>query len=151
MIIDNIKNASKYYGLSPNISTALRFLQANDLTAKEPGRYEIDGSKVYVMVQRYGSRTLAESKWEAHRNYIDIQYVADGIERMGYAYIGDMTVTKPYDPEGDYLLLDGAGSMLTCPKGTFVIFGPEDAHMPGVAAGASVPVVKLVFKAKVEK
>ena len=150
MIVDNIKNAGKYFGLSANIAKALKFLQENDMSSKEPGKYEIDGSNVFVLVQKYNSKPLSEGKWEVHRKYTDIQFVADGIEQLGYAYIGNMKPTTEYDPDGDILFLQGEGSMLTCGKGTFIIFEPDDAHMPGIAAGPSAPVSKLVFKVRVE-
>jgi beta-galactosidase beta subunit len=35
MIKDNLKNASKYYNLSPQIEMALRFLTDNDLNARK--------------------------------------------------------------------------------------------------------------------
>ncbi len=71
------------------------------------------------------------------------------MEQMGYAWIKTLNVTKEYDSAGDYLLLDGKGCMLTCNKGTFAVFGPEDAHMPCIAIDAPRPIVKVVVKVRV--
>ena len=149
MITDNIKNAGLYFGMGERIKKALVFLQETDFSKMEPGRCEIDGSSLYALIQKYDTKPVTEGKWEAHRKYIDIQYVAEGMEQMGYAYAGSLEVTKEYDPEGDYLLLQGNGSMVVCSSGTFSIFGPEDAHMPCIAVSAPMPVRKVVVKVRV--
>ena len=148
MITDNIKNAGLYYGIGTKMEKALKYLQENDFSKMETGKYEIDGSDVFALVQKYDSKPIADGKWEAHRNYIDVQYVANGAEQMGYAYLGALKVTKEYDPAGDYLLLDGEGVMLQCTQGTFAVFGPEDAHMPCIAIEAPQTIIKVVVKVK---
>ena len=149
MVVDNIKNAGMYACLGEGIKKALKFLQSNDLPDMKSGRYEIDGSNVYASVAQYETRLLKECAWEAHRKYIDVQYVAEGAEQMGYAYTGNLEVTKEYDPKEDYLLLAGNGSMIICNAGTFIIFGPEDAHMPSVAIDKPKPVKKVIVKVRV--
>jgi len=149
MVIDSIRNAPLYYGLGDRIVSALKFLQESDFSAMEPGKYEIDGSNVYALVQKYESKPREAGKWEAHRKYIDVQYVSEGTEQMGYACIDAMKVTKEYDGEGDYLLLEGEGSMLVCRAGTFAIFSPEDAHMPGIALDKPQEIKKVVVKVRV--
>ncbi len=113
------------------------------------GKYEIDDQNVYAMVQAYNSKPLAEGKWEAHKQYIDIQYVADGIEKIGFAPIGHMKVAQDYDAAKDFMLLEGSGDFVTVRKGTFVILFPGDAHMPGMAVNEPEPVKKVVVKVKV--
>lgn len=149
MITDNIKNADLYFGVSARLEKALKYLQQNDFTKMEKGKYEIDGNDVFALVQKYDSKPISEGLWEAHRNFIDVQYVADGAEQMGYAYIDTLKVTKEYDPAGDYSLLEGRGCMMECQSGTFAVFGPEDAHMPCIAIDAPRPIVKVVVKVRV--
>ena len=149
MIVDNIKNANLYFGMGERIEKALKYLQQNDFTKMDTGKYEIDGSNVFALVQKYDSKPLSAGLWEAHRNFIDVQYVADGAEQMGYAFIEPMKVSKEYDPAGDCLLLEGKGNMLVCSKGTFCIFAPADAHMPCIAIDAPQPIVKVVVKVRV--
>ncbi len=146
MIVDNIKNANLYFGVNARVKKALEFLQTSDFDTMKPGKYEIDGDKVYAFVQEYETRRLDDCNWEAHRKYMDIQYVAKGIEQIGYAYINHLTVKKAYDPEDDYLLLDGNGNMIMCDEGTFIMFDKDDAHMPGVAVDKQQPVKKVVVK-----
>lgn len=90
MVFDNVKNSSLYDGLGERIQTALEYLRSNDFEKFEPGRYEIDGENIFAMVQSYNSKKMEEGFWEAHRKYIDIQYVFKGTERMGFENIRNM-------------------------------------------------------------
>lgn len=146
MIIDHMDNAAVYGGLGERFRKALDYLAQTDVTELAPGRYDIDGDKVFALVQRYETKPQEKGVWEAHRRYIDVQYVAAGVETMGYAPLGKLTVTKPYAPEGDCELLEGSGAFFDAAAGMFALFYPQDAHMPGLACGASQPVVKVVVK-----
>ncbi len=149
-VIDNVKNAHLYYGMGAGLEKALKFIQKTDFSVLEPGKYEIDGSDIYALVQKYETKPLSEGEWEAHRNYTDIQYMVEGIEQMGYAWAGSLKVLKEYDSEKDFLLLDGSGSMIVFNSGTFAIFEPEDAHMPSITADTRMAVLKVVVKVKVK-
>ena len=83
MIIDILENASLYEEMYPLLRKAFDFLKSGDYKELAPGKYEIEGSDVYAMVQQYETRPLEDGVWEAHRKYIDIQFVYDGIELMG--------------------------------------------------------------------
>lgn len=146
MIVDNIKNVNLYFGMNERVKKALEFLQASDFDSMEAGKYEIDGDNVFAFVQEYETRLLEDSQWEAHRKYMDIQYVAKGKEQIGYAYINNLTVKKEYDQKDDYLLLNGDGNMIMCNEGTFMILDKDDAHMPGVAVDKQQPMKKVVIK-----
>jgi YhcH/YjgK/YiaL family protein len=150
MIIDRLKNASMYFGLNPRIAAALRFLQKTDLARLEPGRHEIDGDTVYVMVIHNYTKLAEGASWEAHRRYIDVQYVFEGAERMGYANLDGLKVREAYDEKKECVLLDGEGDFLVVPAGTFVIFAPQDAHMPCIALKSPQPVKKAVVKVLAE-
>jgi len=145
MIIDRIENAALYGGLGERIALAL----ASVRTKREPGRYELDGDKVFALVQQYQTKPMAEGKWEAHRKHIDVQYVAAGIERIGWANISRLKVTEPYDDSKDVAFYKGDGDFVTVPAGWFVILFPEDAHMPCTALDAPAPVTKVVVKVRV--
>ncbi|MEI7435464.1 MAG: YhcH/YjgK/YiaL family protein [bacterium] len=146
MIIDSIKNAALYKGTGARIQVALEYLAKTDFATMAPGRYDIDGNNVYALVQHYQTKPREKGLWEAHRRYLDVQYVAAGIESMGYAQIGSLTVTQPYSPEKDCELFAGAGDFVTARSGTFVIFFPEDGHMPCIASAEPAAVRKVVVK-----
>jgi len=146
MIIDHISNIQMYTELGGRIAAALRYLAETDFSALEPGKYDIDGNNIYAIVQQYETKPAETGKWEAHRKYIDIQYIVSGSELMGYAHINNLTVSEDYNGEKDCLFLTGSGSMLHCKPGTFVLFAPHDAHMPCLADGTPAMVKKVVMK-----
>ncbi len=145
MIIDRLKNASLYFSLHQRLTSAFNYLQNTDFSAVESGRYEIQGTSIYALVQHYESKSKEKGRWEAHRRYMDIQYIWEGEEFFGYAYLDDLT-TISYDEDKDFVTLEGKGDFLTLHSGGFVIVTPQDAHMPGIAISSPKPVKKIVVK-----
>jgi YhcH/YjgK/YiaL family protein len=151
MISDTIRNNNLYGAISSRIKTALEHLAATDFTDAEPGRYELDGNNLFVLVQKYDTLPKDQGKWECHRKYIDIQYIAEGIEQIGFSNISNMKVTTEYNPEKDVAFLSGKGDVVTLTKGSYGIFFPEDAHQPKLAPeNKPGPVKKVVVKIKVD-
>jgi biofilm protein TabA len=152
MILDRLENAAAYEGLAPRIAAALRYLQGTDFAALADGRYELDGDRLFAIVQRYQTKPSADAAWEAHRRYIDVQYVVEGAERIGYAALRDgLRAAKPYDAEKDVAFFDARGDLFELAVGSFAIFGPQDVHAPGLAAGrpeAPGGVLKVVVKCR---
>jgi YhcH/YjgK/YiaL family protein len=146
MIIDKLSNAKQYYGLSIGIEKALKYLENTDISKFEVGKYEIDGKNMYVSVAEYETKNIEQGKWEAHRKYLDIQFIISGKEKMGYAPINEMKVKSEYNQEKDILFLEGEGNYLAANEGTFLVFYPEDAHMPGIKAEKQQFVKKAVIK-----
>jgi YhcH/YjgK/YiaL family protein len=145
MIIDQIGNAHLYYAVHPQFKRAFEYVNQIDINTIAAGRYEIDGEAMYALVQEYDSKLKEEGKWEAHRRYIDLQYVVKGVEGIGYANIHDLK-QEEYDTAKDFLPLQGEGDLITVRSGSFVLLFPEDAHMPGMAIGTPAPVKKIVLK-----
>ena len=146
MIIDHIENALLYMGIGPRMQAAFAYLAKMNFATIAPGRYDIDGNNVYALVQQYETKPREKGVWEAHRRYIDVQYVAEGVEAMGYAPIGQLVVTQAYSAKDDYGLFAGTGDFVTAHAGTFVVFFPEDAHMPCLAIDTPATVRKVVVK-----
>ena len=149
MIIDNLKNAGLYYGVSSGLKLALEYLQQTDFSKMEPGKYEIDGTNVFALVQQYKTKPMEQGVWEAHRKYIDVQFVYSGVELMGYSCIEGMKAVKGYDEVGDYLLLNGGGSFFRAASGTFAVFAPGDAHMPCITDNVPSDIKKVVVKVRI--
>ena len=145
MIADTLCNAHLYRGLSSRIALAFDYLLGRDLRRVAAGTVEIDGTRVYAIVQEYETLPLAQGVWEAHRHYIDLQCVIAGTERIGSAHVGRLA-PGAYDTARDFLPLAGAGDFLTLGAGDFLLLFPEDAHMPRIAVGEPAPVRKVVVK-----
>lgn len=149
MIIDYIDNASFYHGVNKRLSPAFKFLREENLAEMEPGKYEIDGLNVFALVQSYETKPEEKGVWEAHRKYIDIQYLVSGTEKMGYANLETMTVYQESTEPDDYLLLKGRGNFFLLEPKNFVVFMPQDAHMPGLTATNPQTVKKVVVKVRI--
>jgi len=153
MIVTTLENLPRQMALSPNMRKALDYLKNVQTAGLQPGQIEIDGKNVYVMIQAYETHPAnAEVRLEAHRNYIDIQYVAAGEEAMGWAHIDALQNPTAYNPEKDvwYGTLPASGmTLVQVMPGQAAVFFPEDAHAPKLAVAAPVNVLKIVVKVRV--
>jgi|GEM_PF-29369 len=144
MILKNVDEAKRYEAINPRFHAAFEFLRRNDLSALAPGRYAIDGDRVFANVDDTVGRGRAAARLEAHRRYIDVQFVVSGTDVIGWAPLGRCTIDTPYDEARDILFSsDPPVTWLTVPAGTFVVFFPEDAHAPLAGTG---PLRKVVIK-----
>lgn len=132
------------------IQTALKWLADHDLAQLDAGTYEIQGKDLYVMIQDITTQPAEVRRPERHNDYLDIQYIVSGVERMGYMpYTGEEEVQE--DPEGKdvtfYQNLTGETFVDVTP-GSYCIFFSNDIHRPGCAAGEPGSVRKAVVKMK---
>jgi biofilm protein TabA len=146
MIVERLENQAAASHLPPLLRQGLDWLRGRDLNALPEGRHDIDGDRIFALVQEYTTRSAAECRWEAHRKYTDIQYVVRGAERIGYMNIADTRQTDPYDPARDVAFFEPGEDFVTVHAGMFAIFTPEDVHAPCGAAGAPGRVRKIVLK-----
>lgn len=149
MILDRLENAEKYYAMHRDFEKAFSFLRKSDLAELPADRYTIDGDRVFCIISKNPGRTRAEAKLEAHRKYIDIQYVIAGADEMGWKPISACTrVDTPYDADKDIAFFkDEPEKWTEVPAGSFAIFFPEDAHAPMVG---SDEIHKAVLKVAVK-
>lgn len=129
MIFGRKEDLNLYRGISENLAKGIDFLLNFD-ASKPEGKYEIDGDKVYALVMSGKTKLPEEPIFEAHRKYIDLQYILSGEEDTGYAPVSDCIVTVPYDENGDYLMVKGEGSEVRVTEGNFYIAFPCDGHRP---------------------
>jgi YhcH/YjgK/YiaL family protein len=148
MIIDRLENAKLYQGFGHGVPEALDFLARTDLAALPNGKHEIDGEKLFAVVQRYQGKPVSEAKWEYHRKYLDLQFVVSGDELIGYApWDATLPVEMAYDAAKDAGLMRASGVMTPISSGMFAVFMPEELHAPSLAADPAKPdVFKIVMK-----
>lgn len=149
MILDRIENVRLYQNVHARFKSAFEYLNRIDIHTLPVGRHEVDGANMYALVQEYNTKLKEDGKWEAHRKYIDLQYVVLGAEGIGYANINHLQ-QGTYEPEKDFLPLHGKGELIPLNSGYFVLLLPEDAHMPGMALGSPAAVRKIVLKIAME-
>lgn len=150
MIIDTLANAECYCRLGDRLAEGLQFLAQTDLSSLALGRHDIHGDECFALVSEYETKPLDQAVWEAHRRYIDIQCLASGREQIGYAALDSLTTDTEYDASKDAEFLKGSGDFLTLVPGTFAVFYPQDAHMPGLDSGSRSHVRKIVIKVLAE-
>jgi YhcH/YjgK/YiaL family protein len=151
MIADILKNRYLYESISPRIKMALEYIAATDFSKMDEGKYEIDGANLFILIQEYDTLPREQGKWECHQKYIDIQYIAEGVEQIGVNSINKMQVAVEYNPEKDIAFLNGDGDYITFSKGSYGIFFPEDAHQPRIASrDTPEKVKKVVVKIKID-
>jgi YhcH/YjgK/YiaL family protein len=136
MILDILENAHRYSALNKGFGKAFDFLARPDLKQLPPDIYEIDGDRVFATVAIDQGRKKEESLLEIHKKYIDIQLILAGTDNMGWR--PKASCKKPsgeYDPETDLqFFADEPDAWLATKNGSFVIFFPEDAHMPLISS-----------------
>lgn len=152
MIKDNIQNAEKYFNLSERMKLGLKFLMKTDFSKLENGKHEILGTEIYANVQDYFSKPQEEGKFEAHREYIDIQFIIEGTEKIGFGNIENYSETTTYNEEKDIVFLEEKSGInsdfIELKPNEFAIFTPKDAHMPSIAVSSPSFVKKVVVKVK---
>ncbi len=101
MILDLTDNADLYTGLNARFAQAFEILVNETLSQKADGKYLIDGENIYYTIQKYTTKPQTLCKLEAHRKYIDIQFLLDGAEILGYAPLKDLKTVEEYNPQKD--------------------------------------------------
>jgi len=149
MIIDRLSNSNLYSGLGERINKAFDYLKKTDFSKTELGKYEIDGDNIFALVNEYNTKNENEGKLEAHKKYIDVQFVAKGSELMGYAPLGNQKVIDEYNEQNDITFYSGEKSFTQVDEGMFAIFFPTDVHLPGIKVDKKSYVKKVVIKVKV--
>jgi biofilm protein TabA len=152
MIVTDIKRIVHQLAMTFSLQKAIDFLRRQDIRHLADGKVDIDGDRVFAIVQRYETMMTDIPVFEYHRKYIDVQYVVSGEEVIGWATVERMTITEAYDMDKDICfgtVLEGQWTPLLLRAGQLAVLYPEDGHAPKLAAGAPSPVMKIVVKVAV--
>ncbi len=152
MIVTDLEHATQQIALTPSLQKAIDFLRQARGRELPDGRVEIDGNTVYALVQSYETAPVSQARLEAHRKYVDVQYVASGEEVIGWVSTDRLTPAVPYDDAKDVWFGSVPLNEMTPVRlaaGQLAVFYPPDAHAPRLAAGVPACVKKIVVKVKV--
>ncbi len=131
MIIDKVENIDKYSGIPEE---AIKFVQAvtkNDFA----GHYDFCDD-TFANIDEYETKTFDKCKFEAHKNYIDIQLILDGVERLDFTPIDGLKVSEEYDTERDVMFFENPKELsdsVILNVGKFALIYPHEAHKPQIA------------------
>lgn len=151
MLATSLELSGKYDYLAEKFAKSYEWLKNNDVLKLENGRYDIcEGA--FALVQRYTTTSFDAIRFEAHNDYFDIQYLAQGEETLNVCLRKDLEVTE-LDPKNDmvYLSTPKFYTSVNLKAGELAVLPPEEAHQPRIAYnGKPVDVVKVVVKVAVK-
>lgn len=137
---------NKYY------RAALQYMASHDLNALPCGKHILDGENLFLNICDSDLKSMQTAKFEAHREYIDIQVPLSGAESFGVKPVGECkTPAGEFDAGRDIIFFDdpvSEGTVFTAQPGQVVVFTPEDAHAPLIGSGT---IHKAIFKVKMIK
>lgn len=149
MIIDQIENYKIYSSISERISIAFDFIIKTDLNSLNTGKHIIQSDKIIAICQEYRTRTVQECKLEGHIRYLDLQYLIEGSEIIGFKTLRNQIPVEE-NKEDDYSFYSDESSLINFSKGMFAIFFPQDLHMPCIMTNKESIVKKIVIKILIE-
>ena len=149
MIVDRLERWSRHLK-APAWKTAFDHLATLGPDAPE-GTIELMGKDMTARVMSYMTKSSAEARIEAHREFIDIQMSLVNDERIDWWPLEGLQPNTEYDAAKDVTFFKDPGnapaSVMNRP-GHFTLLFPEDAHMPQLSTGALHVVKKVVIKVR---
>lgn len=145
MIITNISHLNSV----PHLKSILQKVTSIDLINLPSGEHLLEGKTLFLNRISSMSRTVAESKSEIHRDYIDIHLLLSGKETIGYS---EKPATKKFmdcSPfHNDCELIDElvGEQFLTLNANQFAIFYPSIWHRPMLNLEKTELIEKVVIK-----
>ena len=142
MIVCPFKDLSRYAAVIPGLEEAVATI--NGIQSLEPATYPLSCGKVLV---QQGTTKPAEGRLlEAHRQYLDIQYIVKGSEIVGWAPVDTLTIDGEFNETKDAGMYDGKCDYMNIEAGYCYVVFPEDAHAPGKHMDAAHDYTKIVVK-----
>lgn len=145
MIIDCLKNAKLYTSMHEDFAEVFSVIEKmtrGEITEKVVIR---EGS-VWVNPPKVTTISDAPKRYEAHRNFIDVQFILSGGELFGCENVERLSSVVPYDAQKDIEFLDGEHELFKLRAGDFCIVYPHDAHLPAYAKLGEGDLIRIVAK-----
>ena len=151
--IDNINDKGNHQ--PPILQDVLEYLRVTDFSKMTEGNYPIGNKGILAKLQRYETRPTEECKPESHNKFVDVQFVAEGEELLGWCPLSpDLKIAKNYEPENDVTFYEELipESCVVLTKRYFAVLYPVDVHRPCCSLDDDEPsnVTKIVVKIPVE-
>jgi len=143
MIVCPWKDLGRYSPIIPGLEEAMAAVAA--LESLEPATYPLAcGGK--ILVQQGMTKSCAGMQIEAHRNFLDIQYILEGEETVGWAPLATLTPSGEFNTAKDKGMYVGPCDYMRIAAGYCYVVYPEDGHMPGVHVDEPHAYRKIVVK-----
>ncbi len=127
---------------------AFNFIEKSVSKDAAEKKYEIDDN-MYAVIETSLPKKPEEQKLEAHKKYIDLQYIIQGQDVMGWQYLADCKkLFLDYNETKDIeFYADDFKLKFMLRQGEFAVFFPKDAHAP---LCGEAPVKKCIVKINAE-
>ncbi|WP_260861755.1 N-acetylneuraminate anomerase [Citrobacter sp. Marseille-Q6884] len=137
-------------GLHPVLQQALTLAIAANPQEKTPGRYALQGDNIFMNVMQFATQSPEQKKAELHQQYIDIQVLLSGEERILFGLSDSARQCEEMHVEDDYQLCSQIADeqAIVLKPGRFVIFMPREPHKPGCVVQAPMDIKKVVIKVR---
>lgn len=142
MIVCRWSDLPRYASVIPGVREAMALVAS--LKTLETATYPLSNGR--VMVQSGTTLSTQGATLEAHRNYLDIQYIVSGQEVVGWAPVDTLTPAVDFDTDKDIGFYTGPCDFLRVGEGYCYVVFPEDAHMPGRHLEQANEYQKIVVK-----
>ena len=150
MIFSSINTCDTFIEYPEVIKKVIDYLKNNDFVNMQPGVYEIQGKDIYAQVFDAETGSVSEKRPESHKDYLDVQFLASGEEKLGFTPLKDEYEVDEYIKERDLIFYKEVKNegFITATPGCFSVFFPCDVHRPAVAVDKPMTVRKVVVKVK---
>lgn len=151
MIFDSFEFPLNQLQYPKVIEETLQYLKGVDFNSLPLGRHEIKGDDIFFNLDEYNTFQPSERIVEAHKKYVDIQFLVSGSEKIGYSTYSEKNPIKvEYSPEKDLLVYESMENEfdLILTPGVFAIFFTEEPHRPCCINKNVEKVRKVVVKIK---
>jgi biofilm protein TabA len=126
----------------------------DDLALLAPGRYPINGDKLFALVQEMDTSQAPNGRFEMHEHYLDVQYLVSGLEKISYLpSSANARQLEDYVTERDIAFYTSSepSSELILQPGMFAVFYPGELHRPCCAVGLPDSIKKVVLKIRYDR
>lgn len=149
-MISDALNSLPSAGLHPVLQQALTLAIAANPQEKTPGRYALQGENIFMNVMHFTTQSPEQKKAELHQQYIDIQMLLSGEERILFGMSDSARQCEEMHIEDDYQLCSQIADeqAMVLKPGKFVIFMPGEPHKPGCVVQAPMDIKKVVIKVR---
>lgn len=149
-MISDALNSLPSAGLHPVLQQALTLAIAANPQEKTPGRYTLQGENIFMNVMQFTTQSPEQKKAELHQQYIDIQMLLSGEERILFGMSDSARQCEEMHIEDDYQLCSQIADeqAMVLKPGKCVIFMPGEPHKPGCVVQAPMDIKKVVIKVR---
>lgn len=148
MIIGDLGNIKEEKYVYPKaIQLGLEFLLDKSNYEKDCGIYYIKDKEIFAKISEYNTEPIRERHPEQHKQYIDIQCIVAGVEKIGVGR-GDMKnifSDKLLEKDVIYYNKIQNEQYIDLHPGTFIVCFPWDAHRPNCNYKDTVERVKKIL------